>query len=44
MITVGTLIFAAGFVAGDRLQLPVGAQGFTVVIVGGASSASQAHT
>jgi len=44
MITVGTLIFAAGFVAGGRLQPPVGAQGFTVVMDCGASSASQIRT
>ena len=44
MITVGTLIFATGFVAGGRLQTPVGAQGFTVVIDCGASSASQVRT
>jgi hypothetical protein len=43
MITVGTLIFAAGFVAGGRLP-PVGAQGFTVVMDCGASSASQIRT
>jgi len=41
MITVGTLIFAAGFVAGGRLQPPVGAQGFTVAMDCGVSSASQ---
>jgi Protein of unknown function (DUF3574) len=38
MITVGTLIFAAGFVSGGRLQPPVGAQGVTVVMDCGASS------
>ena len=37
MITAGTLIFAAGFVAGGRLEPPVGAQGFTVVMDCGAS-------
>jgi hypothetical protein len=44
MITVGTLIFAAGFGAGGRLQPPVGAQGFTVVMECGASSAAQVRT
>src|SRR6186713_3539501 len=44
MITVGTLIFAAGFVAGGRLQPPVGAQGFSVVMECGASSAAQIRT
>jgi uncharacterized protein DUF3574 len=44
MITVGTLIFAAGFVAGDRLQPLVGAQGLTVVMECGASSAPQVRT
>ncbi len=44
MITVGTLIFAAGFVAGGRLQPPVGAQGFTFVMECGASSAAQVRT
>jgi hypothetical protein len=39
-----TLIFAAGCVAGGRLQPPVGAQGFTVVMECGASSASQVRT
>ena len=43
MITVGTLIFAAGFVAGGR-QPPVGAQGFTVVMDCGVSSAPQLRT
>ena len=38
MITVGTLIFAAGFVAGGRLQPAVGAQGFTVVMDCGTSA------
>ena len=41
MITVGTLIFAAGFVAGGRLQPPVGAKGFTVLMDCGTSSAAQ---
>ena len=44
MITVGTLIFAAGFIAGDRLQAPVGAQGFSVVMECGASSTPQVRT
>ena len=43
MITVGTLILA-GLVAGGRLQPPVGAQGFTVVMDCGASSAAQLRT
>jgi hypothetical protein len=43
-VTVGTLIFAAGFVAGGRWQTPVGAQGFTVVMECGATSASQVRT
>ena len=41
LITVCTLIFAAGFVAGGRLQPTVGAQGFSVVMDCGASSATQ---
>ena len=44
MISVGTLIFAAGFVAGGRLQPSVGAQGFGVVMDCGASSAPQLRT
>jgi hypothetical protein len=44
MITLGTFIFAAGFVAGGRLQPPVGAQGFSVVMECGASSAAQVRT
>ena len=44
MTTVGTLIFAAGFVVGGRLQPPVGAQGFTVVMDCGTSSAPQVRT
>jgi hypothetical protein len=44
IITAGTLIFAVGFVAGGHLQPPVGAQGFTVVMDCGASSASQVRT
>ena len=44
MITVGTLIFATGFVAGGYLQIPVGAQGFTVVMDCGVASAPQLRT
>ena len=44
MISLGTLIFAAGFVAGGRLESPVGAQGFTVVMECGTSSAPQVRT
>ena len=44
MIPVGTLIFAAGFFAGGRLQPSVGAQGFAVVMDCGASSAPQLRT
>ena len=44
MITVSTLIFAAGFVAGGRLQPPVGAQGLAIVMECGASSAPQVRT
>ena len=44
MISVGTLIFAAGFVAGGRLEPPVGAQGFAGVMECGTSSAPQLRT
>jgi Protein of unknown function (DUF3574) len=44
MIPVGMLIFAAGFVAGGRLQPSVGAQGFAVVMDCGVSSAPQLRT
>src|SRR4029450_11748395 len=44
MITAGTLIFAAGVVAGGRLEPLVGAQGFTVVMDCGASSVPQLRT
>ena len=44
MITVCTLIFAAGLVAGDRLNAPVGAQGVTLVMDCGGSSAPQVRT
>ena len=43
-IAASTLIFAAGFVAGGRLESPVGAQGFTVVMDCGTSSAPQLRT
>jgi hypothetical protein len=43
--TVGMVIFAAGFAAGGRwLTPPVGAQGFTVTMDCGATSASQVRT
>ena len=44
MISACLLIFAAGFVVGDRLQPTVGAQGFTVVMDCGGSSAAQVRT
>ena len=44
MITVGTLMFAAGFVAGARLDSPLGAQALTVVMDCGAASAPQLRT
>jgi hypothetical protein len=44
MATVGTLIFAAGIAAGARWQTPVEAQGFTVTLDCGATSASQVRT
>ena len=44
MITLGTSIFAAGFVAGGHLQPAVEAQGFTIVMDCGASSATQLRT
>ena len=43
-ITLGTLIFAAGLVAGGRMQPSVGAQGFTVVMECGTSSGPQVRT
>ena len=43
-ITLGTLIFAGGFLAGGRLQAPVGAQGFTVVMECGATSSAKVRT
>jgi len=42
--TIGTLLFVAGVLAGGRWQMPVGAQGFTVVMECGASSAAQVRT
>lgn len=44
VLTVGTLIFAAGAVAGTYLQPPVAAQGFTVVMDCGSSSTAQLRT
>jgi hypothetical protein len=44
MATVGTLLFAAGAFTGGRWQTPVGAQGFSVVMDCGTSSASQVRT
>src|SRR4029453_1369055 len=44
MAVVGTLIFAAGFAAGGKWQAPVEAQGFTVSMDCGATSASQLRT
>jgi hypothetical protein len=44
LMAVGTLFLAAGFVAGGRWQVPVGAQGFTVSMDCGATSASQLRT
>ena len=44
MATVGTLIFAGGFVAGGWSQTPVGAQSFAVSMDCGATSASQLRT
>src|SRR5688572_25409007 len=44
MIIAGTLIFAAGFVAGGRLEPQLGAQGLTVVMDCGVSSAPQLRT
>jgi len=40
----GTLIFAAGCIAGSRLHSPVGAQGFSVVMDCGTSSTPQVRT
>jgi hypothetical protein len=44
MLTAATLIFAAGFVARGGLESPVVAQGFTVVMDCGGSSATQIRT
>lgn len=44
MATAGALLFAAGVFAGIRLQAPVGAQGFSVVMECGAASAAQVRT
>ena len=43
-ISLGTLIFVAGFVAGGRLDSAVGAQGLTIVMDCGTSSAPQVRT
>ena len=39
-----SLIFAAGFIAGERWQTPLRAQGFTVTVDCGVSSAAQIRT
>ena len=44
MITLGTSIFIAGFVAGERTAAPVAAQGLTVVMDCGASAAPSLRT
>ena len=44
MATAGMLIFAAGLATGARWQAPVEAQGFTVSLDCGATSASQVRT
>ena len=44
LATLGTLIFAVGFLAGGQSQAPVGAQGFTVSMACGTTSASQIRT
>ena len=44
LITVGSLTFAAGLVAGSRLQAPAGVQGSTAVMDCGASSTPQLRT
>ena len=44
MTSVGTLIFAAGFVAGDRLEPRVGAQEVAAVMDCGATSVAQLRT
>jgi hypothetical protein len=44
MAASSAMIFAAGFIAGGRWQTPVGAQGFTVTMDCGVSSAAQVRT
>src|SRR5262245_25248705 len=44
MATAGAVFFAAGVLAGVRWQTPVGAQGFSVVMECGATSAAQVRT
>jgi hypothetical protein len=44
MTTVGTFLFVAGVLTGGRWQTPVGAQGFSVVMECGTSSAAQVRT
>lgn len=44
MAIVGTLLFVAGVLSGGLWQMPVAAQGFTVVMECGASSAAQVRT
>ena len=41
---VGASVFVAGFIAGERWQTPVSAQGFNIVMDCGASSAPQVRT
>ena len=43
-IGVGLSIFTAGFAAGGRWQIPLGAQGFTVTMDCGATSTAQVRT
>ena len=42
--TVGLSLLVAGFVVGNRWQMPVGAQGFTVTMDCGGMSASEVRT
>src|SRR5262245_39228432 len=44
MAAAGTCVFLAGVLTGGRWQTPVGAQGFSVVMECGVSSASQVRT
>jgi hypothetical protein len=44
MAIVGTLLFVAGVLTGGLWQMPVAAQGFTVVMECGVSSAAQVRT